>query len=134
MEHSLWIFGAYVKNLDKGYSPNPLKTESNWKILKSRISEDPVFWGAESRGPNSHRNRIWRHSFVRRSNRSDWFVSQSTRGQVEAGVAPIDRQGRRTAVRHLTVMVSIRPGNRQPDAASCVEAPGGREQHEDDFF
>ena len=40
---SFWIFGAYVKNLDKGYSPNPLKTESNWKILKSRISEDPAF-------------------------------------------------------------------------------------------
>jgi hypothetical protein len=37
-------------------------------------------------------------------------------------------------MRHLTVIVDVGAGNRQPDPATLSETPGDRQQHDHNFF
>jgi hypothetical protein len=37
-------------------------------------------------------------------------------------------------MRHLTVMIGVGAGDRQPDPATFSEAPSGRQQHDNNHF
>ena len=54
--------------------------------------------------------------------------------QIENRLAPTDAEDGRAAMRHLTVMVGVGAGDRQPNPAALAETPGGRQEHDHDFF